>query len=624
MTRWLFALLLLLPSLAVAQTSRGPVDVQNFGTTPFLTPGSATARTDAARWGDVRNAVDWGADPTGVADSTAALNNALAADGNGVYHNVYLPPGIAAQYHVTNVVTVHPGQCLVSDNSTQVMITIGYDYNSSAGSPLALSGNSFGTPCVEHVMIAFTQPASIGTRSNFATLASGCGGNGKGCEYPAAIDLTNATNATLDDVFILGAWDCVTATWATSNADTEIRNIRCGAFDKGLNLAGSTGIVNLTDYHFFPWGIGVANLPIYTDGNTYSAVFTSMGGINAKNYFSSQGRLLITGSAQPSFAYFTDPIMDQDNATFEVNSTSEIITITGGHSVGSSTGADTACELNITAGVPSVMVSSHEFRGNTDSAAGLICSAGGNLNVSNSELVVAATGDKAVVQTGGNLIFKGNDIVATGVHTVPLISSTSGTYNISGNSVGLGGGSGVGISVTDAAGDMVSGNALGSGWTFTVPAGASLLGKYYPNAGGPTFAVSQGAPANPTGTTSTAAFVMMGMAQAFTPAINGKVQLHFDGICTNSGANDALEFQLRYGTGTAPINGAALAGSAVSSTVPGAVTVSAANQWFSCSQIQIVAGLTVGTAYWYDVAVEAVTGGTAALANVTMNANELP
>lgn len=437
--------------------------------------GAPGSRSNADRFSNVRDAIEWKADASGLTDSTANLNNALTADSNGIYHNVYLPPGIAAKYHVTGSLTVHPGQCLFADNSTQVVISVGYDYNSAAGSPIVMSGNSYGTPCLEHVRIVYDQPDSIGTRANFATLAAGCGGNGMGCEYPAGIDLTDATNATIDDVFVMNAWDCVSANWASSDADTEISKLRCGAFDKGLNLSGSTGIVNLVNYHFYPWGISLANRPIYVDGNTYSAVFTSMGGVNATNYFSSQGRLLITGSAQPSFAYFTDPIMDQDNATFEVNSTSEIITIVGGHSVGSSTGANTACELNVTGGVPSIMVDSHMFRGNTDSAAGLICSAGGDLNISNSELVVAATGDNAIVQTGGNLTLKGGDIVATGTHTVPLISSTGGTYNISDVSLGIGGGSGVAISGTDSQANSVRGNVFPTGWTFT-PSGP--LGSY--------------------------------------------------------------------------------------------------------------------------------------------------
>lgn len=619
MTRWLFALLLLLPSLAVAQTSRGPVDAQNFGTTPFLTPGSTTARTDAARWGDVRNAVDWGADPTGVADSTAALNNALATDASGVYHNVYMPPG-NPNYQVTNSVTVHQGQCLTGDSENQPAIVAGYNYNSAGGSPLVLSGTA--APCAKNLNIEFTQPTSIGSRGNFATLAAGCGGNGKGCEYPAAINLTAAANAHIENVQVQNAWDCATATWATSNAAVDIINFKCGAFDKGLNFSGSTGVVNLSNYSFFPYGITTANnSAIYADGNTFAAVLSNMQDFTAANLFDFGGRFSVTGSSWNNVT-LTNPEFDGDNATFEFGASGGFATITGAYSSGSSTGANTACEIQVTAGT--VTVSTHELQNNTDSNAASACVSAGNLILNGVHIPNNNNAASSVSQTGGVLAMNGGiSDTGSGTWSVPLIKSTAGIVNLQGVTLG-GAGSGTAISTVDGASNIVSGNTIRSGWTFVAPAGASILGKYYPNAGGPTFAVSQGAPSNPTGTTSTAAFVMMGMAQAFTPAINGKVQLHFDGICTNSGANDALEFQLRYGTGTAPINGAALAGSAVSSTVPGAVTVSAANQWFSCSQIQIVAGLTVGTAYWYDVAVEAVTGGTAALANVTMNANELP
>ena len=60
--------------------------------TQIKVPGTTTARTLGERFGEVWNVLDWGADPTGVADSTAnfvAAFQACSAAGGGV---VFAPP----------------------------------------------------------------------------------------------------------------------------------------------------------------------------------------------------------------------------------------------------------------------------------------------------------------------------------------------------------------------------------------------------------------------------------------------------------------------------------------------------------------------------------------------------
>ena len=585
--------------------------------------GGTTARTLAALASDTHNVLFYGADPTGVADSAPAINAALAADGNGTYHNVYLPSQNNASYHIKSALTVNPGQCIFSDNSSQAYLTIGSDYSSSAGSPLTLTGNSFGTPCAENILMSFSQPTPIASRANFATLASGCGTGGTGCEYPAAISLTGSNNARLENVFILNAWDCVASNWVIGNGVTDINNVRCGAFDKGLNLTGSSGVVYLTNYHFYPWGISPTNQTnVYLDGNTYAAVLTNMQSLTASGFFSQNGRLSIAGSSIPSTSLFTNLEMDSDNATIEINSTSLWVTIAGGYSVGSSTGANSACELNIS-GAPSVMVVGHMFNPNTDSNASTLCIGGGTATITASNVGVYATAGSAVSQTGGYMIFEGN-LIATGSGTwsVPVIRSTSGNYTISGNEIGGAGATGVGVSGGDASQNAVVGNSFTSGWTYAVP---GTSGRYWPNAGGPEFVSSQAAPANPTGTSSlNPTYVMMGIDQTFTPALTGKVVLHFEGYCANSGTGDGVLYQLRYGTGTPPTNGAASTGSAPANSNPSAIISESANQLISCSQTQLVTGLTPGTTYWYDVSLAAATGGLATVAQLTTSAIEQP
>ncbi len=435
-----------------------------------------------------RNAVAYGADPTGVADSATAINAALAADSNGLYHNVYLPSQSSATYHIKSALTVHAGQCLFSDNPSQATITVGFDYSASAGSPITLSGVSFSTPCVHNLYIAFVQPSSVGARANFVTLASGncgvliSGSNYYGCQYPAAIDASTAYEAEIRDVYIGNAWDCIKGYWNTGGTFTnsvgriDLRNISCGAFDRGLDLQGSTGIVYIDAYHFFPWGMSPSNnTNVYLDGGTFAAVFNNMQGITSNGFFSQNGRVSITGSQQTTFDHFVDLEMDADNATFEVNSTTVDVTIAGGYSNGSASGVNTASELNVT-NAPNVSVSSHSFRGSSTSTVSPVAVIGGSVSIANSQIIPSVTGASAISQSGGVLIMSSDNVEngTASAWSVPLISSTGGTYNITNTSFGLSG-SGTAISGTDSAANAVVGNTFTSSWTFAPP---GPLGSY--------------------------------------------------------------------------------------------------------------------------------------------------
>lgn len=433
-----------------------------------VTPsGGTTARTLAAITADVHNALAYGADPSGATDSTTQLAAALAIAVDGRYHDVFLPPGI---YHITSDLVLNTngttGQCLRGANKTSTIITIGADYTAGAVSPIKLQGTAFGAPCLENIQLSFSQPASIGARSNFATIAAGCGTNGKGCEYPAAIDLSQAGNARLDNVLIANAWDCVHANWSISNGLTEIGNLSCGAFDRGLDLAGSVGIVDITNYHFYPWGITPANnTAIYQDGNTYAAYFVTMQGVTAHNFFSQDGRLSTSGGF--GMQHFTNLEMDGDNATIEVSSGSWV-TIAGGYSSGSATGANTACQLTVSAA--SVGVTAHTFSNDTDSTVPMICVSGGTLELTGSDMRLTGTGTSAVTESGGVMTLTGNlvELQNPGTWTAPLVSITGGQYTITGNTFGNGGGSGAAIATTvDATSDRVTDNAFMGSWTYT-------------------------------------------------------------------------------------------------------------------------------------------------------------
>ena len=92
------------------------------------------------------------------------------------------------------------------------------------------------------------------------------------------------------------------------------------------------------------------------------------------------------------------------------------------------------------------------------------------------------------------------------------------------------------------------------------------------------------------------------------------------GDVANNTTADGAKLGLYYGTGTAPANAAAITGTAI-----GAVPVYSAaanNQRVPFNITVIITGLTLGTAYWLDLMLGAVTGGTAVVKNLTVTAFE--
>ena len=137
-----------------------------------------------------------------------------------------------------------------------------------------------------------------------------------------------------------------------------------------------------------------------------------------------------------------------------------------------------------------------------------------------------------------------------------------------------------------------------------------------------TYASYQASPGNPTGTTNTTG-LMMGLAGAITPSATGKVQITITGTIANATAiADGAKVQIRYGTGTAPVNTAALTGTAVGSLQQYIAATTAETAPFAVSAV--VTGLTLSTAYWLDVSLAAITGGTATVTGVSITAIELP
>ena len=127
-------------------------------------------------------------------------------------------------------------------------------------------------------------------------------------------------------------------------------------------------------------------------------------------------------------------------------------------------------------------------------------------------------------------------------------------------------------------------------------------------------------PADPTGTTDTTG-KMMGLAGAITPLQSTRIQVAISGQMANGTINDGASVKLAYGTGAAPSNAGAPAGTIVGAEQIMTSLVAAQRSGFCI--VAIITGLTIGTAYWLDAQIKAITGGTASIFGVTITAVEI-
>lgn len=145
----------------------------------------------------------------------------------------------------------------------------------------------------------------------------------------------------------------------------------------------------------------------------------------------------------------------------------------------------------------------------------------------------------------------------------------------------------------------------------------SLLNK-------PLSASYQATPSDPTGTTNGTG-VMMGLAGSVTPTKSGKILIVVSANIANGATGGGAQTQLRYGTGSAPANAAALTGTSIGNIAtivnPLLALLAPGSGNATCSAI--VSGLTLNTAYWIDLSLARITSNTATLTNISISIIEL-
>ena len=163
---------------------------------------------------------------------------------------------------------------------------------------------------------------------------------------------------------------------------------------------------------------------------------------------------------------------------------------------------------------------------------------------------------------------------------------------------------------------FTSANASATAYTVTLPAASGTFNIYN------SAALAATNLSNPTGTTSTAG-VMMGFGSTctITPKYSTRIYVAFQGALSNATASDVSFVGATYGTGTAPINGAAVTGTAIGNQPSSNVNLAAYRVPFNVGGV--VTGLTAGTPYWLDLTLGVASAGTANLLGVSCSAFEL-
>lgn len=142
-----------------------------------------------------------------------------------------------------------------------------------------------------------------------------------------------------------------------------------------------------------------------------------------------------------------------------------------------------------------------------------------------------------------------------------------------------------------------------------------------PNGWSPAAAPQNFKPADGTGTSSTS-LVMLGLGSTmqYIPQSSGTVLI----VAQGSGYNNSTGgFQVsgRYGTGTPPGNGASATGTQWGGTPPNYGNLGS-NVVASWTMTDVITGLTPGQTYWIDIALAALTAGTANAHKVSLSIME--
>ena len=419
--------------------------------------------------GGTPDVITYGADPSGVADSTPAFRAAFCECGGLCAGRVI---------HLTDQIVVGAGQVMFGDGRGGTILKVGTHFNPAATGVIFLVGREEVSPIVRDLRISFAQTTTQAVRANFRALAAG-GNLTTGIIYPPAVIITSANRFKLSGLLVDGAWDGIVNSASNGSIGGYfIDNIEMGALNVGLWLDNAFDAGHIKGWHAYPFGIGggATYTGVYLDGNTYAAKFGVHGNaqcVAIEDFFTLEGAISIDNSN--SWLAFTNLGLDGNGARVEINDC-QFVMITN---VYSSAGPNARPQIS-QAGSGASFINTH-FGG------GWISLTSGSMTLTNISPAAQQTTIPLIRQTGGVLRLVDSYLIApSGLGpwtTVPLVSSTGGILMLEDNlfSPMPGGSTQPGIFIaTDNVAHVVQGNLL-NGWAWSLP---GALGYYGLNSDG--------------------------------------------------------------------------------------------------------------------------------------------
>lgn len=188
--------------------------------------GAVASRLIADKLRESVSVLDFGADKTGVADSTAAFNSAMAAA-----DNVYVPPGT---YLISDAVTITSGKRLFGAGRRKTILHMPSTFNAAALGCLVFSGGEPG-PVVEGICVIQDQPDSLTPTV-----------------YPPCIYARTAARFSVRHVRMPCVYAGIDMQGNTGGAVMD--DVEMSALSVGINIDGSQDTVRISKFHSWPFG----------------------------------------------------------------------------------------------------------------------------------------------------------------------------------------------------------------------------------------------------------------------------------------------------------------------------------------------------------------------------------
>ena len=247
------------------------------------------------------NVINYGADPTGVLDSTAAIRAAVATG-----RRVYIPRG---QYTITDAITISTGQIVEGDGPRATLLTIPPGFNMSALGVFVLATSTKEQDVeIRDLWIRFSQPDFAGmARANIT-------------QYPAAINTVSGNRAKFINLQITNAW---TGIVFDGGGAGFLDRVEISAYSIGLSFAATTPVLDIThisNFHFWNFDMTANQSAVAWDGVTTAAQIGRIDGLVASDWGIFRANVTISATAgTPGFYYMANIMMDGAPSTLTIS-----------------------------------------------------------------------------------------------------------------------------------------------------------------------------------------------------------------------------------------------------------------------------------------------------------------